>query len=135
MIAADTNAILYAMLPGEFHVTARAWLAASSTVHAAPLLMDEVRNVLLGHVRRGLMSEPETLEVCARVRLHVRWLPAPPDEMVMRLALAHRLSAYDAAHVAASVIAGCRLLTADKKVLAACPEWTADVRLLPAGPA
>lgn len=68
MIVVDTNAVLYALLPGDHHAAAEVWWSQYSQRVAPPLLLDEVRNVLLGFVRRNTLSLNEARSLHAEVR-------------------------------------------------------------------
>lgn len=131
MIVVDANAVLYAVLPGPTTDAARAWLAKYPNLFAASLLFDEVRNVLTGYVRRGSLTEAEATTLCAVIRAQVTAVEMTDDGAVIALALETGLSAYDATHVAAAKRMGARLLTGDKKILAACPAVAVDVRVMP----
>lgn len=131
MIVVDANAVVYALIPGPLTEAARQWLARQSQLLAAPLLMDELRNVLVGYVRRGQLTSTEASALCATVRSQVRFVEVPSDDAILALALERGLSAYDATHVAVARALGLRLLTGDKRVLNACPEDAVDVRVPP----
>ena len=131
MIVVDANAVLYAVLPGPMTETARAWLVKYPNLFATALLFDEVRNVLTGYVRRGTLTAAEATTLCGVIRAQVTAVEMADDGAVIALALQTGLSAYDATHVAAAQRLGARLLTGDKKILAACPDVAADVRVMP----
>jgi predicted nucleic acid-binding protein len=131
VIVVDANALVYALIPGPLTESARQWLARQHQLLAAPLVMDELRNVFLGYVRRGQLTADEAVGLCATVRSQVRFVEPPGDAAVLSLALERGLSAYDATHVAVARSLGLPLLTADKRVLQACPDDTLDVRTPP----
>lgn len=132
MIVVDANAIVYALLPGQFTENARAWLKLHAELLGTPLLFEEMRHVLLTFVRRGTIDATTAISLCAVVRAQVRMVETPEDSSIIELALSRGLTGYDATHVATARQLGLKLLTGDKAILGRCGEFAVDVRAAPA---
>ena len=124
MIVADTNLILYLLLETERTPAAEAALERDAAWCAPPLWVSEC----LGRARplrpqRTPYARGRALRCRgAREVLGERVLDVA-TEAVMEQAIARGLSAYDAEFVALAQRLGVRLVTDDRRVLAACPDW------------
>ena len=96
MIVVDTNIIAYVWLPCRETPMAEQLLTLESDWCAPLLWRSEFRNVLVGCVRRGVMtidSAQRTAEDAeAQMREHEY---AVPSDLVLRAATASRCSSYD----------------------------------------
>ncbi|HEX8394797.1 MAG TPA: type II toxin-antitoxin system VapC family toxin [Longimicrobium sp.] len=122
MIVVDTNVVVYLLVEGPFSPLARRVVAKEGHWFAPGLWRSELRNVLIGLIRRGTMSYDEALRVLrlAEARLGKRSPDVDHDE-VLRLALLSGCTPYDCEFVAVARSAGVPLVTADRKLLAAFP--------------
>ncbi len=128
MIVADTNAVLALVLNTDATPQARAWLAHDADWRAPPLMLSELRNALLGEIRREHLSAADAAAIADAVAQQIRWCPPPANGDVLAAALSGDLSAYDAEFVAAAQVTGARLLTGDKAILRAWPGLTMSLR-------
>ncbi len=131
MIVVDTNAVLYALLPGDHHAAADVGWSRDSQRVAPPLLLDELRNVLLGFVRRNTLTLGEAQSLHAEVRASVEICEIQHADDLLGLAHSLGLSGYDVVYLALARSLGAPLLTADKRLLAAAPTTCCDVRRAP----
>ncbi|MDX1531628.1 MAG: type II toxin-antitoxin system VapC family toxin [Rhodothermales bacterium] len=120
MIVADTNLLAYLLLSGPEQATAEGVRSRDPDWRVPPLWRSELRSVLLQHLRQGLLAadEAEAIEADAVALVTEHEAAALP---VLRVAVAHGLSAYDAEFVALAVDLGGPLVTNDRRVLKACP--------------
>jgi predicted nucleic acid-binding protein len=132
VIIVDTNAVVALVLNTEATTLARAWLRHDADWHAPHLLLSELRNVLLGEVRRNNLAAVDCAAIADAVAQQIRWAPPPPSADVVAAALSGGLSAYDAEFVAVAQTAGVRLLTGDSAILRAYPSLTLSLRSPPA---
>lgn len=123
MIVVDTNILAYLYLPSER--TGRAeQLLVSEPQWAAPILWrSELRNVLALYLRKNML----TLEQAFAIQTEAETLLADnqfevPSLDVLRLAQTSGCSAYDCEFVVLARRLNVRLVTEDKKVLAAFPD-------------
>ena len=121
MIVADTNLVVYLALPEACAAVARAVRVRDENWVAPPLWASEFRNVLATYVRVGQLSVEQAREVWPAARALVREVEADPLA-VLDHATARGLSGYDAEFVALAEALGVRLVTDDRRVLAACPD-------------
>lgn len=133
MIVVDTNAVLYALLPGDHHTAADLWWSRESHRVAPPLLLDEVRNVLRGFVRRNTLTLDEAQSLRAEVRAAIEIAESHHTDDLLGLAHALGLSGYDVVYLALARSLGVPLLTADKRLLAADATICRDARRPPEG--
>lgn len=123
MIVVDTNIIAYLFLPGEYTPLAER-LLQQDTDWAAPLLWrSELRNVLALYMRRQQLPFEQALAIQNEAESLFAESEYEPDSLqVLRLVQSSECSAYDCEFVALAKYLGVRLVTQDKKVLAAFPE-------------
>ena len=118
MIVVDTNVMVY-LLTGAGPGDGAARLLARDPAWAAPpILLSELRNVMVGLVRGGRMEAPDALAICedAGSVLGDR-VATVPTGAVLEAALAGGFSAYDAEFVVLARRLGVPLVTADRAIL------------------
>ena len=77
----------------------------------------ELRNLLLSAERRGRIDENHADASMARLRrLPIYSVDDADDHVVMALARAHRLTAYDAGYLALAIREGCVLASLDRRL-------------------
>jgi predicted nucleic acid-binding protein len=123
MIVIDTNVMVY-LLTGSSRGEAAARLLADDPEWAAPpLLLSELRNVIVGLLRRGQVQDQDALDICEDAQAvlgdRVASVPAPP---VLDTAIRGRMSAYDAEFVVLARRLGVPLVTADQAILDGAPD-------------
>ena len=118
MIVADSNLLVYLLLPGEHTDIAEAVLSRDSEWAAPPLWRSEFRNVLALYLRRGLLSLDTALDSFAEAeRVLQNREYAPDTSAVMRLVAGSDCSAYDCEFVAVARDLSVPLVTSDGKLL------------------
>ncbi|WP_426231806.1 type II toxin-antitoxin system VapC family toxin [Pararhizobium sp. DWP3-4] len=115
----DASVAAVWFLPDEDSDVADAVMGAllRKTACAPDLLRHEVRSVLLMAERRKRISSD--LVLASLIRLHhlpIVIADSGDDALVIGLARAHQLSAYDAAYLALAITEGLPLATLDKKL-------------------
>lgn len=118
MIVVDTNVMVHLLLGGE-HGEDAALLFEQDPEWAAPvILMSELRNVLLGYVRRGDLTPDQAKAMLDDAAEVLRGRTATvPSAQVLDVALECDLSAYDAEFVALARTLGVPLVTLDGRIL------------------
>lgn len=129
MVVVDSNVLAYLYLPGEFTLAAEAWLTREPE-WAAPLLWrSEFRNILTGYLRRGTLTFEQTCRLQAEAESLLNGFEFQvPSREVLELARDSGCSAYDCEFVALARLRGVKLLTMDKKVLNAFPQYAVSLR-------
>jgi predicted nucleic acid-binding protein len=123
VIVVDTNVIAYLWLPAPETPQAERLLQSDDTWCAPLLWRSEFRSVLVGCVRRGLLSLEAALRTAAEAEDHLRGHEyAVPGDRVLRAASASGCSAYDCEFVVLAEQLGVALVTADRQVLRAFPK-------------
>ena len=100
-------------------MAAAARLLQRDPAWAAPgILLSELRNVLVGYVRRDVLTPAQVATMCADAEdvLADRVVAVPSGE-VLHAALAGGLSAYDAEFVVVARRLGVPLVTLDREIL------------------
>lgn len=123
MIVVDTNILAYLYLPGEFTEGAEALLEREPE-WAAPLLWrSEYRNILMGYLRRGLLSFEHACSLQAEAEALMDGFEFEvPSRDVLELAKDSDCSAYDCEFVVLANRLDVKLMTMDRKVLKAFPK-------------
>ena len=123
MIVVDTNVIAYLYLPSAYTPLAERLLEHDADWVAPLLWRSELRNVLALYLRRQQLSFEQALTIQGEAESLLAEGEYEPDSLqVLRLVQTSDCSAYDCEFVALARHLGVRLVTQDKKVLAAFPE-------------
>lgn len=118
MIVADTNLIAYIVIPGPLSSFATEVLQKDREWVAPALWRSEMRNLLLGYVRRGEMSVDEAAHRFREASTLLAKLDiALESGEVLEAAVTFHLSAYDAEFVALARYLKVPLVTSDKDIL------------------
>jgi len=128
VIVVDTNVMVHLLLDGPDSPDASALLDNDAEWAAPTILLSELRNALLGPVRRGTIVLDEAVEMAddALALLGDRITPVDSAH-VLDVAIECGLSAYDAEFVALARTLGVQLVTLDGEIL----EGAADVAVRP----
>ena len=123
MIVVDTNVMVHMVVGGPDSRDAGALLQQDSSWAAPLILISELRNALLGSVRRGLI----TLERAAQMSEDAAAILGPritgvDSAQVLDVAMECGLTAYDAEFVALARTIGVPLATLDGGILAGAPD-------------
>jgi len=122
VIVADTNLIVYLLIPGE-HTQQAERVFALDPEWSAPLLwQSEFRNSLSLYIRCGLLSLNEALQTMQDAETLMQGKEYEVSSTsVLSLAAGSRCSAYDCEFVALAQYLGVPLVTSDTQVLSAFP--------------
>ena len=123
MIVVDTNVMVRLLVGGEGAADAAALLERDPEWAGPPILISELRNVLLGFVRRAELTSERAKAASdnAAVALGDRLVPVASAN-VIDVALECRLTAYDAEFVALARTLGVPLVTLDGGILRGAPD-------------
>ena len=124
MIVVDTNVMVY-LLSGEGPraLCAEELLLSDPAWTSPPILMSELRNVLVGSVRRGLVEPSDALAMHDDAALILKDRVVGIDGAdVVRVGLELELSAYDAEFVVLARALSTTLVTEDREILEAAPD-------------
>ena len=126
MIVVDTNVMASLVVDGENAVDSTALLEQDAEWAAPGILLSELRNVLVGFVRRGDLTPDQVKAMCddASLLLGGRIISVSGSR-VIDTALECGLSAYDAEFVVLARSLGVPLATSDRAVLAGAPDIAA----------
>lgn len=123
MIVVDTNVMVY-LLTGSGPADRAALLLADEPEWAAPpVLLSELRNVMVGLLRRDQIQPRDALDICedAEAVLGDRIAPVPSGP-VLEAAFEGAMSAYDAEFVVLARRLGVPLVSADRAILEGAPD-------------
>ena len=124
MIVVDSNVVAYLYLPGEYTARAEALLEQEPEWAAPVLWRSEFRNILAGYLRRQTL----TFEQACNLQSEAESLLAETEyevdsETVLGLVRDSDCSAYDCEFIALAIKLNTKLVTMDKKLLKAFPEF------------
>ena len=135
MIVVDTNVMASLVVGGEEGADSRALLEQDAQWAAPGILVSELRNVLLGFVRRGELTPEQAKAMCDDASLVLGGrIVSVVGSRVIDTALECDLTAYDAEFVLLARTLGVPLATSDRAILAGAPDVAADPRTLSAAP-
>ena len=128
-VVVDASIAAAWLLPEEDSDAAEALIAALSGRPPIPsLFWHEARNILIVAEQRGRIVAGEAAAAMRRLRrLPLEDAGAGSDGAVLALAMAHGLSAYDAAYLALAQERGLPLATLDQKLAQAARQEGVDV--------
>ena len=123
MIVVDTNVMVYLLTGSGRGEAAARLLAADPEWAAPPILLSELRNVVVGFLRRGQIQERDALAICEEAEsvLGSR-VASVPSSPVLETAIQGKMSAYDAEFVVLARRLGVPLITADQAILDGAPD-------------
>ena len=131
MIVVDTNVMVHLLLGGE-HGENAALLFERDPEWAAPVILtSELRNLLLGYVRRGDLTADQANKMCddaAEVLRGRTATVATGHVLVQDVALECDLSTYDAEFVALARTLGVPLVTLDREILRKATDVAVSAR-------
>lgn len=116
MIVADTNLIVYLFINGDKTPLAQEVLKKDPHWIVPPLWQSEFRNVLAGHIRRGMkLAQAKRIMEEALSTLEGREV-APSPEKILDLVSQSDCTAYDCEFVTLAAQLDVPLVTADKQL-------------------
>jgi predicted nucleic acid-binding protein len=123
MIVIDTNVMVYLLTGASRGEDAARLLAKDPEWAAPPILLSELRNVMVGLLRRGQIRDQDAVDICEDAQEvlgdRVASVPAPP---VLDIAMRGRMSADDAEFVVLARRLRVPLVTADQAILDGAPD-------------
>ena len=123
MIVVDANILVYLWLKESYADTAAALLSSDSHWIAPLLWRSEFRNVVVGALRRKMISREAALAAIDGAEHQMDGNERLVDSRdVLRLAAQSRCSAYDCEYVALAEAAGVPLITNDAQILKEFPS-------------
>ena len=128
MVVVDTNVLAYLLLPYDYSAQADALFKRDSEWTAPILYRSEFRNLLAGYLRRKTLTLDEVLKVQSEAEAILAGNEHEVDSRrVLELVRDSSCSAYDCEFVVLAERLGVKLVTMDKKLLAAFPQHTASL--------
>lgn len=128
MIVADTNLISYLLIDGEKTDLARKVWTIDPDWAMPPLWRSEFLSVLVVAVRAGALKEEQAQILLRSSQVFMSAVELEPDgERVFKLAVERNISAYDAQFVAVAEELEAPLVTADKRIIANCPDLSVSL--------
>ena len=107
----------------EYGQKASALLRSDPEWAAPPILLSELRNVVIGFVRRGWVDFTQAVAMHDdAVALLGDRITSVKGAAVLEVAESRGLSAYDAEFIVAAEALSCELYSLDREILAAVPE-------------
>ncbi len=129
MIVVDTNVLVRLTVGRDAGGDAALLHQLDPEWAAPPILMSELRNVLLGYARRGDIDPDRAMATRDEaVRVLGDRIDGVPHDRVIETALECGLSAYDAEFVVLARTLGTLLATSDREILEGAPDVAVSVR-------
>jgi len=129
MIVVDTNVMVHLVTgSAEYGEKAAALLRSDPDWAAPPILLSQLRNVVIGFVRRGWVEITDALAMPEdAVALLGDRIAAVNGAAVLEVAESRRLSAYDAEFAVTAEALRCELYSLNREILTAAPELAWDL--------
>ena len=132
MIVVDTNVVVRLVVGGEDGADSTALLERDAEWAAPGILVSELRNVLLGFVRRGMLTPEQAKAMCDDATLVLGGrIVSVSGSQVIDTALECGLTTYDAEFVVLARTLSVPLVTSDRAILAGAPDVAAAPTSLP----
>ncbi len=124
MIVVDTNVMVHLVTgSAEYGEKASALLRSDPEWAAPPVLLSELRNVVIGFVRRGWVEMPQAMAMHDdAVALLGDRIASVNGAAVLEVAESLGLSAYDAEFIVVAEALRCELYSLDREILAVAPD-------------
>jgi predicted nucleic acid-binding protein len=123
VIVVDSTVIAYCWINGPLTSLAHQVRVADPGWHAPILWRSEMRSILTGYLRDGSLSKAQIKQVISKAEEALAGMEhLVPSDLVLEVAAASGLSAYECELVALASVLDVPLVTADKAVLRAFPE-------------
>ena len=123
MIVVDTNVVVQLVAGGDQYIATARLLRRDAMWSAPPILMSELRNVLLGFVRRGAITEEQAAamieDAAGILGGRIAGISGP---QTIATALECGLTAYDAEFVVLARMLRVPLATLDQAILSGAPD-------------
>jgi predicted nucleic acid-binding protein len=118
MIVVDTNVMVYFLTGAGLGEDAALLFKKDPEWAAPPILMSELRNVLIGLLRKGDLQDHDAVSICddAEAVLGERMAHVPSD-VVLQNAIDSKVSAYDAEFITLARRLRVPLVTEDRAIL------------------
>ena len=128
MIVADTNLLVYLLVPSPFTEQAERVRAREKIWVAPPLIRRELLSAFGQHMRRGHLTRDAALRAYRRglTMVEVSVLVSDPIA-VLRMVEQTGCSTYDAEYVWLAMDLGLDLITADRDVVRLFPDVAVDI--------
>lgn len=124
MIVVDSNVLAYLYLPGERTADAEALLEQDADWAAPVLWRSEFRNILAGCLRRRTLTFGQAYQVQAEAESLMTGAEFEVDSrLVLELVRDSECSAYDCEFVALARQLNTKLVTVDRQLLRAFPQY------------
>jgi predicted nucleic acid-binding protein len=120
----DTNVLAYLLIDGDQTAAAHALYERDGDWISEAFVLVEFSNVLCTYVRNKALSSAQGVELLDRAVALMPTLPAVEQGAALECAMQLGLSAYDSRFIALAKQMKIKLVTGDKKLLAAAPQWT-----------
>ncbi|MDR3159702.1 MAG: type II toxin-antitoxin system VapC family toxin [Zoogloeaceae bacterium] len=123
MIVVDSNVLAYLYLPGDYTEAAERLYQRDTDWHAPILWRSEYRNILVGYMRRGVLTPGQAYAIQREAEALLDGAEHEPDsKRVPELAQASDCSACDCEFVALAETLGVTVMTMDAKLIKAFPK-------------
>ncbi|MFZ1675617.1 MAG: type II toxin-antitoxin system VapC family toxin [Saprospiraceae bacterium] len=124
MIVVDANIISYLWIPGHESFMSRELLTKDPDWWVPSLYKSEMQSVLLLHVRKQIIGLEVAVQLMTKIenqfKFHVQEVPS---NIALTLGNQSNCSAYDCEYAGLALVLGCPLITYDKKLLSAFPQF------------
>lgn len=122
MIVADANLIAYLFIIGPRTPEAEQVFEMEPVWVSPGFWRIEFENVLVTSIRARVISETQAADIWEKAQATIVTHQDPDPVAAVRLAISHRISAYDAQYVALAESLGALAVTGDRKLAVACPR-------------
>ena len=132
MIVADTNLIVYLLVAGPFSADAQGAFDRDGVWIAPTVWRHEMLNVLATSVRGKTLERGRAVDAWIHAPAFVKDAEVNPLD-VLDLSVETKFATFDCYYVALARKLGCRVVTADQKMLKEFPDVTVSIRDFAAG--
>jgi predicted nucleic acid-binding protein len=132
LIVADTNLVLYLLLPGPFHAAALRWAELEPQWVVPPLWRYEFTSAVNSYLRAGEVELSQGRLMIQRASQLLAEHERPVDQLeVLDLSLKTRLHPFDATYIVLAQRLDVVCVTNDRQMLERAPRWAKPLTRFP----
>ncbi len=127
MLLVDTNVLAYLLIAGDRTHAAQALYERDPDWRSEAFILVEFSNILATYVRTRELTLEESLELLGSAQSLMPTLASASHAHALETAANLRISAYDGRFISVAKELGTKLITEDRRLRAAAPQWTLSI--------
>jgi predicted nucleic acid-binding protein len=127
VLVIDTNVLTHVLIQGEMTRAARALLSRDPEWHSEAFIFVEFSNVLVTHVRTSRLGREQAARLLGEAHMIIQSVANVAHREALQIATDAGITVYDALFLAAAQDLDQKLITEDRQLRAAAPDFTVSI--------